>query len=354
MEKKDGKNYGALKFFESLILIVLIGVSLIIVLDTFFDQMNGDYEDYEEYDDYEYVDYSYDYNDEYYYDDYNGEYDSYYNNIDYSDNEENTSTSDFLSIEDFMSSEEGKEFLEKSNQNLVNTNEVEIQNVVNTTADNAMENTTDDFTTDKEDVYNYHDAQKAMKDKFDKQKEKIEIKDEGKSVNNEIMVSIKNNDEDFLYDITLNTIFFKDKKIVSIDVQDINIIDGNNTKYMKVSEIPNDYDNYEFLISKKYYMEYYNELLNDDISYTAKENYGFVDILAHNQANKRVNRIHFTILFFDEAGKLLDFNTIQDYSIKSNKKETLIGDSIWNKEKGEYLEYDSYKVILDYAENYGY
>ena len=50
----------------------------------------------------------------------------------------------------------------------------------------------------------------------------------------------------------------------------------------------------------------------------------------------------------------MDFNTIQDYSIKSNKKETLIGDSIWNKEKGEYLEYDSYKVILDYAENYGY
>ena len=168
------------------------------------------------------------------------------------------------------------------------------------------------------------------------------------------MVSIKNNDEDFLYDITLNTIFFKDDKIVLIDVQDINIIDGNNTKYIKVSQIPEEYDNYEFLISKRHYMEYYNELLNDDIRFSSNDNRKNVQIFVENESKKRINRIHFTILYLDEAGNLVDFETAQSYNIKANKNTSLMLDGVWDEKKGDYLNYDKYKVILDYAENYGY
>lgn len=62
MEKKDGKNYAVLKFFETLILITLIGSALMIVLETFFDQLNEAYEEDEEYytEDYSYDDYYYD------------------------------------------------------------------------------------------------------------------------------------------------------------------------------------------------------------------------------------------------------------------------------------------------------
>lgn len=167
-------------------------------------------------------------------------------------------------------------------------------------------------------------------------------------------MSIKNNDEDFLYDLTLNTIFFKGDKIVYIDVQDIKLIDGNNTKYVKVSEIPQDYDNYEFLISKRYYIEYYNELLNDDIIFDSEDNGEYVEISIQNNSSKKVNRIHFTILYFDSNGNLVDFEEVQDYSIKDNKTSKLMGYNIWDDKNGEYLDFSDHEVILDYAENYKY
>lgn len=71
-----------------------------------------------------------------------------------------------------MNSDEGKEFLEKSNQNLVNSNETEVQNVVENEGVNETVDTTDDLTLDTEDSYSYYDAQKSMKDKFDTQKKK--------------------------------------------------------------------------------------------------------------------------------------------------------------------------------------
>ena len=334
MEKKEGKNKGIFKFFETLILIALVGAAIMIVLDVFFDQINGDYDTYE---DYEYYDYSYDY------------YDDYYSDLNYY-NEENTSTSNFISIEEFMNSESGKQFLEKSNQNLVASNENKTQNVVS----NETEDTISDVIPETEELYNYYDAQMEMKEKYDVQKKKLEIKDEGKSINNEIMASIKNNNDEFVYDLTLNTIFFKDDKITYIDVQDINLIDANNTKFIKVSTIPEEYDNYEFLISKRYYMEYYNELLNNDISFTSNDNSDYIEISVHNKANKRLNRVHFTVLYFDRTGALIDFETIQEYNIKSNKKSTLASTGIWDEENEEYVKFADYKVILDYAENYGY
>lgn len=331
MEKKENKNKGIFKFFETLILIALIGYAVMIVFEVFFDQINGDYDTYE---DYEYYDYSADSYDSYDY------YDDYYSDLNYYNTYENTSVSNFGSIEDFMNSETGKEFLKEPPKNQVNSNETLVENVA-----------TNEVSTSLEDIYNEQDA---MKKKFEKQKKNIEIKDEGKSSSNEMMISIKNNNEDFVYDITLNTIFFKDKKIVSVDVQDINIIDGNNTKYIKVSEVPEDYDNYEFLISKRNYTEYYNELLNDNVSVSSNDNRGHVEISIHNKSNKKVNRALFTILYFDEGGKLIDFYSLQSYSINSKKTQKTQAYGVWDEENDTYLDYADYEVILDYAENYGF
>lgn len=336
MEKKDGKNYEVLKFLETLILIVLIGSAIIIVFEVFSDQMNGEEE---EYDDYTYQDYSYDY-----YDDSYDEYDNYYSDL--NNDTENTSVSNFSSIEDFMNSEEGKEFLEKSNQNLVNSNEVEVQNIA--------QDTTDKFTPGVEDIYNYYDESKSMEERFEEQKKKIEIKDEGKSLNDEIMVSIKNNNEDFLYDFSFNTIFYKGNKIVYIDTQDINIIDANNTKYIKVTEIPEEYDNYKFLISKRYYREYYNDFLNDDISFSSERTKDGIKIEVQNKSSQSINRIYFTILYFDNDGKLVDFEEVHKYSVNSNKTPTLYGYGILDDKNSRRFDFADYEVILDYAENYGY
>ena len=303
-----------------------------IVFEVFFEQLNGDYDTYE---DYEYYDYSGDS-----YDSYDYYYDDYYSDSNYYNIYENTSVSNFVSIEDFMNSETGKEFLKEPPKNQVNSNETLVENVA-----------TNEVSTSLEDIYNEQDA---MKTKFEKQKKNIEIKDEGKSSSNEMMISIKNNNEDFLYDVTLNTIFFKDKKIVSIDVQDINIIDGNNTKYIKVSEIPEDYDNYEFLISKRNYTEYYNELLNDNVSISSNDNKGYVEVSIHNKSNKKVNRALFTVLYFDESGKLIDFYSLQSHSITSKKTQKTQAYGVWDDENDKYLDYADYEVILDYAENYGY
>lgn len=338
MEKKENKNKGIFKFFETLILIALIGYAVMIVFEVFFDQLNGDYDTYEDYEYYDYSDDSYEY------------FDDYYSDLDYYETYENTTSSNFVSIEDFMNSETGKEFLKEPPQNLVNSNENSAKNI---TA-NEEEDIVNEVTSNEENTYNYYDEQNAMKAKFEKQKKNIEIKDEGKSSTNEIMISIKNNNEDFVYDVTLNTIFFKDNQIVSIDVQDINIIDGNNTKYIKVSEVPEDYDNYEFLISKRNYTEYYNELLNGDVSISSNDNRGYVEISIHNKSNKKINRAHFTILYFDESGKLIDFYSLQDYSIKAKKTQKTQAYGVWDEENDKYLDYADYEVILDYAENYGY
>lgn len=341
MENNEGKkNNNVLKFFETLILIALIGTVIMIILETFFNQISGEDEYYYE-DDYYYDDYEEDY--------YSDDYSSYYDDNYYYENnlEDNTNTvSNFVSIEDFMNSESGKNFLREPDKNQVTTDETIVKNVI--------EDTEETLGTDAEELYNYYDDQTKMKKKFEEQKKKIEVKDEGKSIKNEIMASIKNNNDEFVYDLTLNTIFFKANKIVSIDVQEINVIDSNNTKYIKVSEIPEDYDNYEFLISKRYYMEYFNELLNDDVSFSSNDNEGYVNISVQNKSSKKINRIHFTILYFDNKGNLLDFENVQEYSIRSKKTSRLMGYGIWNEKNSDYLDFADYKVILDYAENYGY
>ena len=110
MGKKDDKNYETVKMLETLIIIAFMSAAIITVFKAFFDQIT---EDEGEYEDYTYVDYSYDsYEDSY------DEYGDYYMNS--NNNIENTSVSNFSSIEEFMNSEEGKAFLDKANLNIEN------------------------------------------------------------------------------------------------------------------------------------------------------------------------------------------------------------------------------------------
>ena len=98
--------------------------------------------------------------------------------------------------------------------------------------------------------------------------------------------------------------------------------------------------------------DYYGELLNDKVKYSTEERKGKVEISVQNKSNKKLNRINFTVLYLDDSGKLLDFETVQEYNLKSKDTNEISAYGIWDGEKGKYLDFYKYEIILDYAENY--
>lgn len=329
------------KFFESIILIVLIGWVIMMVLETFFNQLIG-------IDDYSYDEPS-DYDEYSSYDEYEEDYSilDYYDDYSYTDTED--STSNLLPIQEFLNSESGKSFLKEPTQNQIDN----YANVINTEI--SLNNTiTNENAIETEDFYEDYDPEYIFKQDFEKQKKNMEIQEEGKSINNDLIISIENKNDDFVHDLIVYVIFYKSNEIVAIDTQDISIIAAKNKSYLKISDLPKEYDNYEVFISKYDYMEYYNQLLNDDVTYSTYVEDELVEIEIKNSSSRKIDEVCFTILYYDSTGKILEIDTAYDYSIRRNSTGNAIGYGVWDEEKEEYIDYADYKVILDYAEYYSF
>lgn len=336
LKSKKGKAKSKIpNFFESLILIVLIIVLIKTVGAQFIEEIfeDSDYDYYEE-------DYSYesDYTDSSSYDD--------------SENTTNT-TSNLMTIEEFMNSDL---------KNTLLTEKVQQQENV-TTSENTIEETIENTTVTEESIevkdseieepVEEYDEEEVVRQKFEEEKKRIIIEEEGKSINQELIFSIKNANTNYIHSLAVYTVFYKSNNIVGVDLQTVDVILADNKKYIKVPETPEDYDRFEVFISKYDYDEYSNELLTDNVTYESHMESDLLKIDISN-SGKKINKVTFTILYYGEGHNLLDIETVSDYSVNKYTGGSATGYGVWNETEEEYVKYRNYNIILDYAERYTY
>lgn len=244
------------------------------------------------------------------------------NNTDYNYDEElNEDTSNTMTIEEFMNSDLKNELL--------------------------TESVVDEDRVSNEEL----DQETVAKEKFKKEKANLTITNEGNTVNDELIIGIENKNNELVYGLSVYTVFYKSKEIVSIDMQSVNNIMANNKKYLKVLETPKDYDNYEVFISKYNYYENIFKLQNDYVTYEANIEDELIKIKIYNSGSK-IENVVFTILYYDKNGKILDVDEVTDYNISKYWPGDATGYGVWDEENGTYIDYADYKVILDFAGSY--
>ena len=325
------------KFFEKAILTVLIISAVFVVGAQFVDDIITDMEDYTE------DDYSLDYYEE-----------PYTDTVEIIDETNTTTTeeipSNTMTIEEFMNSELKNTLLTEIVQDNT-TVENETTNIENTVEEIPVIEETS--TEEVEVTVEEYDEEAALKQKFEEEKKKFVITDEGKTINGELIVGIENKNNEFVYELAVYTVFYKSKEIVSIDMQTVDIVLANNKKYIKILETPEEYDSYNVFVSKYDYSENLYELQNDNVTYESYVENELIEIEIHNSGSK-IDKVNFTILYYDKDGKILDVDEVSDYSINKYWPGDATGYGVWDEANKKYVEYDNYKIILDYAGSYAY
>lgn len=325
-------------FFESLILIVLIITVVLYVGAQFIESLFEDYEDDSSYESDYYSDY----------------YEEPSTDFDYIENTDKTSN--LMTIEEFMNSDLRNTLLSETVQpqeNVISENTI-VENSTQETIENTVETeeTIDTQDSEVEVAVEEYDEEKVLKEKFEEDKKNLIIKEEGKSINQDLIISIENKNQDFVHDLTVFTVFYESNNIVNIDVQDVDVIFANNKRFLKIEEMPEKYDNYMIFITKYEYSEYTDELLNKNITYDSYVEDELIEIDISNSGPK-IDKAKFTILYYDVNKKLLDIDEVSDYSISKYWGGNATGYGVWDEANEEYIEYDSYEIILDYAKSYG-
>lgn len=332
-ENKSAKKKNALaSFLEKLILKVLIVAVVIAVGAQFIEALLVDYEN-------------------------NYETDNSYteiNNEETLDNNDYTNTTQSgMTIEEFMNSDLKNTLLtEKVQENTIET-EV-INETENTVEENiVIENFEDISKDDVEVVVEEYDEEKIVKERFEEEKKNLIVMKEGFTINNELIISIENKNTNFVNDLTLYTILYGKSGIEHIDMQDIDIILEGQKKYLKIENMPEGIHKYETFITKNDYYEYTNELLTENVTYNHYIEDEIIEVDITNNG-KKIDKVNFTILYYDKLKNILDIDNVSDYSVRKYFGGNVTGYGVWDNANECYIGYDSYEVILDYAESYEY
>ena len=326
--KKEKRKFGLINFVETVILVVLIIYLVMTVGSQFIEDLIVDN-----------LGYAYDYES---YDDYEGYYD---------DNEEGYD--EFSNNEDFYYDK--SEFLTTNSSTIEKLMNPDYKNSVDN--ENVYENTSSsiniDITTQEDTKENIYDEETLLKQEFEVEKDNIKVVQEGMNVNGELLISLENKNTKLVHDLDVYTVFYKSDKIIKVDSQMVECILVNNKKYIKIDETPTDYDRFEVFVDKDSFFEFRDELLHNNLKY---DSYIEDDVLQIELKNngKKIDRANFTILYFDKNKSILDIETVSDFDIGKYLGGNIRGYGVWDKNNSEYVEYDSYEIILDYAGNYNY
>ena len=214
-----------------------------------------------------------------------------------------------------------------------------------------IENTFEDKNTYEDEII--YDSEKAEKD-FPSQKENIIISKQLVNINKELILGIENKNEENLHDLDIYIVFYDgENKICKISRDIIKLLNSNSTAFIKIYETPTTFERYEVFITKEYFNE--NDIiLNKDVQYSHCKENGKIKVSVQNNSSKKIDRLQFTVIYFDENDNILDIETIQEYDLKKNKTVDILSWGIINKLNYDKVEYAKYEVIFDYALNYNY
>lgn len=215
-----------------------------------------------------------------------------------------------------------------------------------------------DFSEEYEENLSYEEYENLIKQKeddFHRQKENLVVTEKILDVNKNLIACIENKNDVSLIDMEIYAVFLDgENNIIEVTSDYLDAIDANSKYYFKVAYTPENYEKCEIFITKRYFDdEEYIKLYNDKITFTDSiDKDGQIEIKATNNANEMIDYINFSVVYYDENDKILYVDTTSILELKKNKSDVTTVYGGWDIEKEEYINYDHYEVILNYAYAY--
>lgn len=199
-----------------------------------------------------------------------------------------------------------------------------------------------------EEITSYIEKEEALKSKFEEQKNNIIIKNTFFSKNKELMVLISNNNNDVITDLRVEVVFYNgENKIIEIDSAIVSIIEKESECYIKFLNTPEEFERYDFFISKDYYWYDNTEYVTNQISYEVIEKNDINNLVVKNNYSKDISEVDFQIVYYDENNNVIDAENIHIDELKKNRIQTeeLYLDLFDNKTYDQ-IDYKRYEINL--------
>lgn len=163
---------------------------------------------------------------------------------------------------------------------------------------------------------------------------------------------MENNNDEVLSQMNLYVIFYDgDNNPIEVQTKNITILEKNGKNYFTIYNTPKECETYQFLLEKKYFYNDYVSYVNDISFETSKEDDEII-INGKNNSDKKINIITFSVIYYDENGKILKISDENTYDVKKNKEFSLKCYNPYDNRSYEKIEYASYDVILTSAYTY--
>lgn len=209
----------------------------------------------------------------------------------------------------------------------------------------------DEYYYDDEDDEYYDQDQEE--EKFNNQKLNLVISQETLNVNKKLVAAIKNQNSENVFDFDVYVVFFDgENKVIGVDYNSIDLVKSNYEYYTVFEETPDNFERYEFFITKSFFYSSDTTILDDQVSYDVNESDGNVVINFKNNSNKLIDYMSFSIVYYDEENKILDVEELYEFDVKKNSSGELVGYGIWNYTDNTDVKYSRYEVIFNYAVSY--
>lgn len=199
-----------------------------------------------------------------------------------------------------------------------------------------------------EEIKEYISKEYLAKEKFTKQKNNIKIENISYGINKELIATITNDNEEPITDLKVEVIFYDgENKPIEIDEDTIGVIEKNSQCYIKFEETPENFERYEFLISREYY--WYDNLtyVTKNVSYEVVENDDYAELKVKNNSSEEISEVDFQITYYNEENKIINVENIGIFDLEKRKTQTEEFCLYEFNEKEEtYEDYARYEVKL--------
>lgn len=198
---------------------------------------------------------------------------------------------------------------------------------------------------------NDEDYYRVNKIKFQESKKNIVTEEIYKSNENNLILKIKNNSNNQLFNINVFVVFYDgEDQILDVSCEYITAFDVNAEFYFELSNTPEAYERYDICYSKTgFYDENYSIKTNNVEleKINVKDNVG--EVTFKNKSSDKIDSICAVVLYYDENNKVCDMEKIYVSDLKRKTKEKFYGTMNFN--ISDYNNYEI-KIIEAYSLEY--
>lgn len=206
----------------------------------------------------------------------------------------------------------------------------------------------DNYACDDYSYEEYQEMQRKNENEFKNQKTNIETKTS--TSNNNIFAKVENNNDTPLNDCDVYIVYYdSNNKAIDVDSKVIEYIVPNGEEYVSFEPQINDFENYDIVVSRKYFAQKTPTDLSTKIGYNVYEEDGKICIKGKNENDKKVDILKFQIVFYDKNGEVIGLDETYEFDLDKNQKFEVYSYGLYDGDSYESIEYENYEVNLIYA-----